>query len=270
MIPKNNLRIAILIIMAALLSFAFGCSKKDIGGVTKDPFGKGISGVSVHILKTQFKSTTDGNGRYSLDYVPGTFTIQYSKDAYTTIRLDLAIQQKSKFPAEPIVMYPIPKEKGIHYIGGSKLIQLQLEPVIQTEERRSGYFPVTRYRYYMANKLTDGSELQAKDVLSIKPGKATFIDTFPQLIKLVKLANGNIIQDYSSGFAGSRNYHYNGLQDDKGHHVGEEKLLLRNVELTPGNYAWCGMVEMILGGIRPDKSLPCFPFIVLQSSTEKK
>ena len=32
----------------------------------KDPFGNGVAGVSVQILKTQFKTVTDRDGRYHL------------------------------------------------------------------------------------------------------------------------------------------------------------------------------------------------------------
>jgi len=273
MIIKNNLRITILIIIAALSSFPFGCSKKDIEGLTKDPFGKGISGVSVQILKSEFKSTTDGNGKYSLDYVPGTFTIQYSKDGYTTIKLNLAIQQKSKFPAEPIVMYPIPKREGIHYIGDTGLIQLNPVPVLETEQHVRD-----RSSYSMAKTP------QTADVLNIKSGKATFIDNsrhprhrFPHqrvMIVLVKLGNGNLIMDYSRPAIGAIIYHYVGVIKDNPSHVGEEKLYLRTVDLAPGNYAWCGMFESLTAGsygdFLPHKELPCFPFIVSQSFSEKK
>ena len=78
-------RIRVAVVLLVLVS---GCSKKDIEGVIKDPFGNGVAGVSVQILKTQFKTVTDRDGRYSLDYVPGTFTIRYLKDGYTTHRLN--------------------------------------------------------------------------------------------------------------------------------------------------------------------------------------
>ncbi len=101
-------------LLAILLPFTIGCERKDIQGLVRDPFGNGLDSVSVQVLKSAFISTTNKKGAYASDYVPGTFMLKFSKPGYTTMHLELAIQQKMRFPAELVVMYPIPPEAGFY------------------------------------------------------------------------------------------------------------------------------------------------------------
>jgi len=254
---KDYFRTACYLLLCLIL--LNGCSKKDIEGTVHDPHGKGIAGVSVQILKSTFRSTTDPNGRYSLDYIPGSFTIQFSKPDYTTHKLDLTLLQKSKFPAETITLYPIPRGKGFYLIGNSDLVQLPESRVM--EEQLVGWPPSIRHTFRVI--------IQNKVVPSTKSGKILFIDTYASSTKLVQFQEGYIVQSYTS-FFGDRKYDYDGILKDQTVTAGEEKLPLRIVKLEPGNYAWCEMVETTSGGIRPDQKLPCFPFAVLQSISGEK
>ena len=117
---------------------------------------------------------------------------------------------------------------------------------------------MTRFWY----SIKDVNLFQAEGTLKSSRGKRV-LDTFPELIKLVQF-DRNLILDVSIGIVGNGVHHYNGLRDDEGQFVGEEKLQLRAVKLVPGNYGWCGVVKTMSGLILPNKSLPCFPFVVLE------
>jgi hypothetical protein len=82
-----------------------------------DPFENRMEGVSVRVVGSAFSAETDKSGRYAVDYVPGSFSVEFSKPGYTTIELWLSIAEKTRFPAEPVVMYPIPDKPGLYYIG---------------------------------------------------------------------------------------------------------------------------------------------------------
>jgi hypothetical protein len=257
------------IILTLLLS---GCSK-NIEGNVSDPFGKGIEGVNVQILTTQFKATTDSSGKYSIDFVPGAFTIQFSKNDYTTHKIDLNMPQKSKFAAEPVTLYPIPKNPSIYLLGDSGLLELAPKPVgVEEKSIRWPPPPSNQYRYYMIGDQAESKENQKNANISIKPGKAVFVDKYPKPARLFKLGDGNALQEYTSawGGRGDRKFIYNGLLEHKERTVGDEMLFLRTVDLEPGNYAWCGMVEVASGGMRPDKDLPCFPFAVAAPQASEK
>ena len=63
-----NVKYYSLILLLSL--FLFSCSKYKEGEV-RDNFGKPVNGVMVSIENSNFKSFTDPNGNYKLDYVPG-------------------------------------------------------------------------------------------------------------------------------------------------------------------------------------------------------
>ena len=129
------------------------CSKNIEGKVT-DVFGNGVAGVAIKIDKSNYTTTTDNTGKYSLEYAPGSFSVKYAKSGYTTMRVDLNLQQKTKFPAEEVVMYPIPKEQGVYYIGDKELIKLNFDKTVQQNSAQSGnYFSFTwNYQWFVGGQ----------------------------------------------------------------------------------------------------------------------
>jgi len=101
-----------------------GCSSRDIEGRVTDPFGNGLADVTVQVQKTTFRVTSSRDGHYTIDYVPGTFAVEFAKPGYTTQTLELAIQQKMRFPAEAVILYPIPSNPGLYYLGDRELVLL--------------------------------------------------------------------------------------------------------------------------------------------------
>lgn len=251
---------SVILVLGFSLFMMSGCSgKKQVEGIVQDLFGNGVEGVSVQVIKSRFATTTDKAGHYSVDYAPGTFTINFSKPGYTTHKLDLTIQEKTKFPAETVVMYPIPEGKGMYYIGEKELIEIK--PVLVKEETKKVHtkihsWPTYHYRFYASTK---GN-------LIVKSGEARFIDTNPKRIAFAKLGDKENIQYYTQAGYYSPKYIYNGIIDDQKILVGDEKLVIRIVELTSGNYAWVELLETLPVAARkliePSEGLPCFPFSV--------
>ena len=209
MTPKILFTYSIILILGFSLFIMKGCGgKKQIEGIVNDPLGKGIEGVSVQMLKSTYSAKTDKGGHYSIDYATGTFTIKYSKPGYKTHKLDLTIQNKDRFPAETIVMFPMPESKGIYYIGEKEVIEIK--PVkIKISEKivkpKSGIYSTYYCRFYAPTK---GNT-------KIKSGNARFIDTIPNYVSFAKLGEKNPVLNYSIQAFGDRKYIYNGFTKDK-------------------------------------------------------
>lgn len=242
-----------LLLITALLT---SCGKSErIEGKVYDIFGNPLKDVTVKIQKSTFSSKTDGSGSYSLDYAPGSMKLFFSKDGYTTSNLDLNIQQKTHFPAEVITLYPIPKENGIFYIDteNKHLVKLEENSKVQEIKMRNQGFSLTmNYSYYVS---------YSKPAITIKPGKAVFINRIPYPITLhTVMKNGLIYEGNLNMF--ERQDKYSGSLNTLAAEVGEEKLLLGTVELSPGSYVWVKMFRGEMIGYVPEKNGVAFGFQV--------
>lgn len=178
-IPKHLWACYSFVIFIIGITILIGCSKSEkIEGVVKDIFGNPLSDVTVKIEKSTFSDKTDSSGRYSLDYVPGSINVVFSKEGYTTKNLTLDIQQKAYFPAETMVLYPIPPNNTLFYIDMDSKQLVKLDPNSKIEKRvkkNEGFSLTQNYSYFIqdtGNKPT------------IKAGKSMFVDRIPYLIML--------------------------------------------------------------------------------------
>uniref|UniRef100_B3EJX0 Cytochrome c class I n=1 Tax=Chlorobium phaeobacteroides (strain BS1) TaxID=331678 RepID=B3EJX0_CHLPB len=80
--------------------------------------------------------------------------------------------------------------------------------------------------------------IENKGPIVLPPGKATFIDSYPGILKFVKLNNQNVFEDFTVHFPSERKYRYNGMTKDQVERIGEEQLIIRTIDLKPGMYAW--------------------------------
>lgn len=242
---RNSLFLGLLFLV--LMTIACG-GNKHVQGIVRDPFGNAIDSVSVQVVKSTFSALTNKKGEYSVDYVPGTFAIKFSKPGYTTQNMELTIQQKMRFPADTVIMYPIPKSQGIFLIGEKELIELQPSRVASSQMQIS--WMSMRYSY-------SASELGN---LMIKPGRLRFIDKIPRPIKFAKLGYSNLIQEFDTELG--RKFTYNGIiENEETEKIGEEKLLIRAITVEPGYYAWVEMVQSFMGP-RPNEQGFCYPITV--------
>lgn len=245
--------------MLIILLFLVSCEKSEIQGEVKDPFGNGIGGVSIQIEKSTFKSVTDSQGKYSVDYVPGAFRVNISKLGFTTHHIDLNLQEKSAFPAETIVMYPIPQEPGIYYLGQQNLVKLT-GGIIQATKAEGNW---TSYRWTYSSPFY-GS-------LTVPEGVASFIDTVPKPLALSTMNNLVLYEglvsmiekkDFQNGFSIMQ------TAKPKAEKIGNEELTLWTFELKKGQYAFTEY-HFLNGLPAPNKEIPIeggtfIPFRFLQ------
>ena len=226
-----------------------GNQYKIIGQVIA-PDSTGVEGVTIKVDNSTFSAVTDNKGKYSIDYAPGSFKLIFSKNGHTTHTIDLNITAKTIFPAETVMIYPIPEKKGIYYLDGNQLIEIKASAVREREWTR---YPKNYSQYYIVG--------DRKNTQSIRPGILHFIDTNTNRLILARL-NDNLIQSFSYSW-GDWEYGYDGFFKDKSEdNIGKENIKLRTVEVKPGYYAWVEVVETFSGKIRPDKNKRSFPFCV--------
>jgi len=251
---KNRL---ILLLGIALILLS-GCGSSEIQGIVKDPFGNGLDGVTINIINSELKSSTDKNGGYVIKYVMGTFTVQYAKPGYTTQKINLNLQEKTRFPAQPVILYPIPTEAGIYYIGDKNLIKLPISEIVSQEikeKSREALFGLGKSHIkYFPSKLIE---------LSVKEGKAQFIDRISKPLASMRLSKDGFFV-YLISVAGGIEFKvvYDGSVSGESNKIGEEKLLVRTMECKPGTYAFVEMFKNPLGVTLPKPKGNCFAFFV--------
>lgn len=172
------------IVMLMVVLLLNGCGSSEIQGTVKDPFGNNMEGVEVTIEKSDLKSSTGKDGRYSIPYVLGTFILKYSKSGYTTQKITLTITEKTRFPAQTVMLYPIPTEPGLYLIGEKNLIKLSPSKIVMQEIRKKS-----------GDAMRDMLRLDESQVnfypdkvmeSPLKPGKSQFIDKSSlQLVPIV-------------------------------------------------------------------------------------
>ena len=98
-----------LLISVATAIALSACSKPArVAGKVIDSRNNPISKATVSIEGTQFQTTTDDHGDYSIQYVPGKFTIRASAPDYLFAQLSLEVTQATTFPAAPITLRNLP------------------------------------------------------------------------------------------------------------------------------------------------------------------
>ncbi len=81
-----------------------GCGG-EIEGKVVDKKSKPVQGVKVTVLKTKFTATTNENGEYKIDYVPGVLQVNFQHSpCYGEKSVELNISKKMKYPMEDIVL----------------------------------------------------------------------------------------------------------------------------------------------------------------------
>ena len=85
-----------------------------INGFVKDHFGEPIKDVQVKIKHSRFTSKTNGKGKYVIKYIPGTFTVIYSKEGYSKHEITLSLSTKDEFPIEDVSLIKLPENPGVY------------------------------------------------------------------------------------------------------------------------------------------------------------
>lgn len=78
-----------------------GCDAK-IEGIVMDENGIPITNANVSIENMKFTTTTDINGKYVIDYIPGTVIIQFSHVCYYSDEVEIELLKKQKVPIKDV------------------------------------------------------------------------------------------------------------------------------------------------------------------------
>lgn len=193
-------RLHFIIIITVLISF-ISCDK-SINGKIKNNFGEPVSNVVIKIPNSDFKTRSDKDGTFKLDYVPGKFKVNFEKDGYLPESKSLNISQKSKYPIGKIEMIKLPKSKGIFYIDSNinKYIELPRLSLAHTKETKysmgKGYYK--RYNYYFPQD-TSGLVIKSDTSETLRffdyKAKSTYLTRADKNLYMVKYAVSALNRD---------------------------------------------------------------------------
>jgi len=222
------------------------CGKKAaITGKVVDITGEGLDSVTVAIEKSAFKTITDKQGNYSIEYAPGNFKLTYSKPSWTSHELELNLSTEMKYPAEIVELCPSPAKKGIYLLEGSKIVPLN-EVLVEFNKIKQGTErDLVRYSINDLNKI----DWKTK----IKAGNLNFLDSYPEPMQVARLHDegywGNI-QEYSYNWfrRGDVQFVYNGFTGDSYRKAGKANMLIRSIKAQQGIYVWI-QVHKGFGGV---------------------
>lgn len=81
-------------------------SLPKVSGTIADPLGGGISGVTIAVASTTYKTVSEYNGRYAVFLAPGYARVSLEKDGYKTVFLDFP-KNLASTTLKDIVLEPI-------------------------------------------------------------------------------------------------------------------------------------------------------------------
>ncbi len=108
------------LLIALFLMLLVGCGDKKISGEVRDIFNNPIEGVVVSIANSAFEATTDEDGKYSIDYVPGDIELLFKHKEYISGNLKINLSVKEDFPAKQVFLYPNAKKTGMYFFDKDK------------------------------------------------------------------------------------------------------------------------------------------------------
>ena len=225
--------------LVCILTLAFGlfsCGKKArIVGEVLDGFGKPLKDVTVSIEGTTFKVTTDGNGKYSVAYVPGKINVLFSKDNYTSATLEFNIATESKLPAQTVTLHKIPSEQGIFLFGDSDYIPLKKGKL----SLKSKKFPKAGW----GGAMSENNYIVIGEFVSIEKGThLKFFDNDKNPLGLFKLTDDGVILVRTTFWLGTKDkaQMIKDVYKKIGEHIG-----IREISLDKGKYAFVALGEGI-------------------------
>lgn len=176
------------LLTVAITSLFSGCSKPSIEGEIFDGFGNPVKDATIKVEGTQFASQTNGNGRYSIGYVPGDIKVLVSKTGFTETSFSVKISTESTFPAEDKIIYEIPKEQGIWYMDfeNKQYVLIKKSDFSLNKWKSSDGWTSVEYESYLVR----WSEIVNAKIKVGPNSQLTFFDNDPETQFLIKLDDG--------------------------------------------------------------------------------
>lgn len=126
------------------------CEKKNITGNVIDNLGNYIENVNVSIKNTDFKTKTNKEGYFSLDYAPGEIDLVIEDSGYIGFEEHYVIYEKSKYPLGEINLVKIPENNGLFLILSNEYILLPKSIMYSKEkEKGSGWSTCLDISYFL-------------------------------------------------------------------------------------------------------------------------
>ncbi len=182
----NKVTTIILLLIAVAFS---GCQKTDIEGKIFDGFGNPVKDAVIKVEGTQFTSQTDGNGKYSVGYVPGDIKVLISKTGFTGTTFSVKISTESTFPAENKIIYEIPKERGIWYMDFASKQYLPIKKCdfsLDKKNSSAGGWTSQELESYFVR----WSDIVKAKIELGNNSQSIFLDNTPEALSLIKLDEG--------------------------------------------------------------------------------
>jgi hypothetical protein len=237
-------QLAIVGLLSAAMGITSGCARAMVSGRVLDAFGKGIEGVAVTVEGTSFAARTAESGAYRVSFVPGQFKLHVKKDGYTSATLPYTVTEATAVPAADVVLYPLPTEPGVFYVGKEKLERLSSATVGRKTDTARGIAA------FLPGSATTQWFLTPGPAPTVLPeGDGRFVDTASKELHLFRAMNRTRVFLAEGG-----NSKANGLIEDAVEKVGDEQLAVHKVRLRPGTYGWVEFGENLLGGKVPAKT----------------
>jgi hypothetical protein len=116
---------------SALVVFLCACGASPrLDGVVVDIWGNPVEGALVKLEGFPDRPVSDGHGRFSLPYAPGTHVLKAGREGYIQEDLQITIPDDPAAAPEVVFrLYPIPVEKGFHVVGADGYVKLEAKPV---------------------------------------------------------------------------------------------------------------------------------------------
>ena len=255
-------RSSVLFLIALLL--LGGCGKNEIQGTVKDPFGHGIEGVTVSIEQSDLHSSTGKDGSYSIPALLGTFMLKYSKPGYTTQKITLTSRRNTPFPAQTLIMYPIPPEPGLYYVGEKSLMKMSPAKIAVRKTRKITGDPMRDLQGLSQVKFYPNNIMAA----ALRPGEAQFIDTSSlKLIPMRLRSDGCFMHFLIYPSESEVKVEYEASVVQKKTEKGEEKLIIRTIHCDPGRYVWVEFHKDMFGSELPKPQGICYAFKVADQNS---
>ena len=265
-----------LAVMAVICITSCG-PKAQLTGMVKDAFGTPIADVEVSIPTTSFKTLTSQDGKYHLQFAPGSFSVYFAKHGFSSKSVSQSVSVETSVPLQDVVLYERPPSAWIWLMQGRRYVKIApgTFQVLNTRTGDSGGFS----ERVMATYMLSGQYTK------VQPGRIDFIDSEPSCdcvgpslsegvrqwttstrLTLFRLSDNGVLGLHDTQYVISSpiSIEMRGLTpiQDNVTPIGSG-MVLRTAMLSPGRFAFVRMINAKPGATIGDLR-PAYPAIIFE------
>lgn len=187
-----------IITLLTVITLLSSCDKLISGSIT-DNFGEPVNNVKISIENSGYKSISDEQGNFEIDYSAGKISLDFKKENYISIHKELDISEKKSHPMGSLKMMKIPDSTGLFFKGESDFQAIPMTQMKFTEKKSQNPFSGqnrSEINYYLMND----------DIFIIKVDSLTAIEIYDRSsysLTLVKPDGNSVAVSISRGFENS-------------------------------------------------------------------